>query len=239
MNETMPPGDAQSAEFLQTDEPFHNARVEQNEIFESAKRCVEEIEGRFGAHSLVLADELDAYARVLRQHKGSLLEAFSAESRAKAIRSHFTKDALHDEIAVNLKKRAKREESTQINEPLICLIVCLILAAVGFLAMGPQGAFTIVLLTSGTWFKTIQWRISRLWCIGGLCTLGLTDIVFVFTRGQRLWMSAVLQVVSMAILGLFQYQQANTPANKDAAAIAAKRDMAAKQLQRLSNMFQR
>jgi hypothetical protein len=81
--------------------------MQHQELFDSARHKLEEIEGKYGPQSIVLADELETYARLLRTHKGSMIEAFSAESKAKTIRSNFNKNPIYSEVAKNLKKRGK------------------------------------------------------------------------------------------------------------------------------------
>lgn len=242
MNDTVQPGDAQhSTEMVLPDEVLQTDVMENenNELFESAKRCVEEIEGRFGSQSIVLADELEAYAQVLRTHKGSLIEAFNAESRAKVIRSNFNKEALHDDIARNLKKRAKRSAAPGANEPLICLIACLVCGALGTLMAGADGGCIGMILSSATWFKTVQWRVSRGWFVAGVLSLGLSDIGFCFTKWSRVWVAVVIQVAFLSILGCSEYMHANSPAAKDPTLAAARKESAQKQLQNLSAMFQK
>ncbi len=208
------------------------------DVFDSTKKCIEEIEGRYGADSIVLAEELEAYAKMLREQKGSLMEAFNAESRAKAIRSNFNKDPLHDEIARNLKKRAKHNASSSINEPLICLVLSAVCGIVGALMCGATGGCAGVIFAAGSWFKALQWRISKLWFFGGLLSFGISDLAFTALHVRRFWAPAVLQIVFMAILGCLEFQKNNSPVVvKNPDQIAAQRTEAMKKLEKLGTIM--
>lgn len=173
------------------------------ELFDNAKKVLEETEGRYGHESLVLAEKLEEYALLLRAHKGSMMEAFSAESRAKAIRSNFNRDKIYEDVANGLRNRSLRDrKSTEPNEAVICLTASLLCGALGFFIGGMIGFSCGVIFASGSWLKCIQWRIQKLWVAGGILTGGVTDLVFLFMHFKRAWMATLLQTVFMLILGV-------------------------------------
>lgn len=171
------------------------------ELFEMARKTLIETEGRYGHESLVLADKLEEYALLLREHKGSMMEAFSAESRAKAIRTNFNRDKLWEDVAQNLRKRSSRERNTcGAQEPLICLIVSLVCGGLAALLGGMIGFSCGVLLASSTWLKCAQWRQNKLWVLGSFTTLGFSDIAYLFLHFKRSWMPGLLQIASSVLL---------------------------------------